>query len=607
MSSTSSNTSNNLSANSTALFLGLDLGTDQLRASLLDADLNLVGVERVEFDDLGFGTQGGIYTTPGEAFTTPVEMWVRALDLLLLRLHAQHPLDRVRCIGGSAQSALVWHSSNSVSTTPRSSSPSSNSLSYSSNPTSSTFPSLPPTLPLHSHFTSAAFSLPATPVAQDTTPYSASGALYSGGASGYGHGHNIGACAGQIYRVREESARGGDGNRSSGEAGNGNVWEKTGRIQTACSFLTSLITGKWVGIGESEACATGMWSFEKQAWDEVILGIVAEGNGNEKERESGQAQKLVSWLGDVDTKGQTHFVSRYLHERYGFNKDTLVTPFIPDYLATYLSLLPREASTNASATSDMTSEGRTPEPTGPDAVLQFGPIDLLMTQARGWVPTEYCQVLVHPATRSVGPRSVTKSQGKTTKATEKGKAGHKTKKGARYIALIQSRNADVPRALRRILVLLPSFSLASSCYLHFRFLRLAPFLVSSWSCFGFGFGFGLVFWFRSFALLFVRRLSRSSSVVCLVASFDSVPSRRWILFRRGFRFCSVASLDSVPSRCLGICFRSLSVWFRSLLSCWFARRPDLFIVWFRCSGIRFAVLGFLRTLVRASGFACSRL
>lgn len=79
-----------------ALFLGIELGIDQLRASIVDESLDLVGVECIDFDsDLpeyqyvrfnaswrlltSYRTQGGIFTTPGEAYTTPVEMWLKGL------------------------------------------------------------------------------------------------------------------------------------------------------------------------------------------------------------------------------------------------------------------------------------------------------------------------------------------------------------------------------------------------------------------------------------------------------------------------------------------------------------------------------------------------
>ena len=87
-----------------SLFLGIELGIDQIRSSIVDDTLELVGVECVDFDSelpeykcvsifgslqsfylwpllssLIRSTQGGIFTTPGEAYTTPVEMWLKGL------------------------------------------------------------------------------------------------------------------------------------------------------------------------------------------------------------------------------------------------------------------------------------------------------------------------------------------------------------------------------------------------------------------------------------------------------------------------------------------------------------------------------------------------
>ncbi|KLO06227.1 hypothetical protein SCHPADRAFT_946257, partial [Schizopora paradoxa] len=64
-----------------AHFLGIELATDQLRASIVDEQLDLVGVEAVDFDVEvpEFQTHGGIFTTPEAAYTTPVEMWIKAL------------------------------------------------------------------------------------------------------------------------------------------------------------------------------------------------------------------------------------------------------------------------------------------------------------------------------------------------------------------------------------------------------------------------------------------------------------------------------------------------------------------------------------------------
>lgn len=97
------------------------------------------------------------------------------------------------------------------------------------------------------------------------------------------------------------------------------VWARTGRVQLASAFLGSLVSGKWMGMGESEACSTGMWVHGQQGqgggyWDEGVLDIVG------GSREDGR--RVRGWLGDVDVSGggrRAGNVSRYLVERYGFD------------------------------------------------------------------------------------------------------------------------------------------------------------------------------------------------------------------------------------------------------------------------------------------------
>jgi xylulokinase len=109
------------------------------------------------------------------------------------------------------------------------------------------------------------------------------------------------------------------------------VWGRTGRVQLASAFLASLIVGKWVGMGEAEACATGMWAHTASSgagvglgsngaqmqglgqWDEGVLEIV----GGSRE----EGRRVRGWLGDVDVSGggrKLGNVSRYWVERYGF-------------------------------------------------------------------------------------------------------------------------------------------------------------------------------------------------------------------------------------------------------------------------------------------------
>ncbi|KAL0061327.1 hypothetical protein AAF712_011844 [Marasmius tenuissimus] len=366
------------------LFLGLELAVDQLRATIVDENLDLVGVECVDFDTElpDYQTTGGIFTSPGEAYTTPVEMWIRALDMLLQKLHQTSLLPRIKSISGCAQHALVWWKSTAVP-----------SLS-----------SLDPHLPLHNHFAAPSFSLPNTPTAQDTSSHTHALAIEAllGGPDRMAQ--RVGTCAtaslvaAQLLRVRETWPQ--------------EVWARTGRVQLASAFLASLISGKWVSMSEGEACATGIWvhgpgtsgsaagnvvgTGPQGYWDENVLDIV----GGSRE----EGRRVRGWLGDVDVSGGARKignVSRYLVDRFGFDSETIVTPFTSDYLATYLSVCPSPS----------------------DAVLSFGPMDSLLTPVASYVPTRLYNLFPHPAQEP----------------------GEKRK----YIAVLTSRNADVPRALVR--------------------------------------------------------------------------------------------------------------------------------------------------------------
>lgn len=81
-----------MSSSTTAspLFLGLDLSTQQLKAVLIKEDATIVHETAVHFDnDLGekYKIEKGVYHGPGEGeVTSPVAMWLDAMDLLFARM-----------------------------------------------------------------------------------------------------------------------------------------------------------------------------------------------------------------------------------------------------------------------------------------------------------------------------------------------------------------------------------------------------------------------------------------------------------------------------------------------------------------------------------------
>ncbi len=89
------------------LFLGLDLSTQGLKATLINAACQCLSETSVQFDsDLPeFNTQGGAHHHPdGLTVTSPPMMWTAALDMLLDRLKKQKvPIDHITAVSGSGQ------------------------------------------------------------------------------------------------------------------------------------------------------------------------------------------------------------------------------------------------------------------------------------------------------------------------------------------------------------------------------------------------------------------------------------------------------------------------------------------------------------------------
>ena len=88
------------------LFLGLDLSTQRLKGVVMMDDLTVIHESAVHFDhDLAeYGTTSGSIRGPNGEVTTPVALWVAAIDLLLSKMH-NHDVDfgSIVAVSGSAQ------------------------------------------------------------------------------------------------------------------------------------------------------------------------------------------------------------------------------------------------------------------------------------------------------------------------------------------------------------------------------------------------------------------------------------------------------------------------------------------------------------------------
>ncbi|XP_069033698.1 xylulose kinase isoform X3 [Embiotoca jacksoni] len=96
------------------LYLGLDFSTQQLKVVAIDGDLRVLHENSVHFDSElpDFRTQGGVHIHADRlTVTSPVLMWVKALDLLLDKMKgAGLDLSRVRAVSGSGQQhgSVFW-------------------------------------------------------------------------------------------------------------------------------------------------------------------------------------------------------------------------------------------------------------------------------------------------------------------------------------------------------------------------------------------------------------------------------------------------------------------------------------------------------------------
>ncbi|XP_003368402.1 xylulose kinase, partial [Trichinella spiralis] len=93
-------------------FLGIDLGTQQLKAVLTDENLNIVCIEVINYDNElpEFKTVGGVHRA-SETVTAPVLMWIKALDNLLHRLKLNGiEFSSIKAISGAAQQhgSVFW-------------------------------------------------------------------------------------------------------------------------------------------------------------------------------------------------------------------------------------------------------------------------------------------------------------------------------------------------------------------------------------------------------------------------------------------------------------------------------------------------------------------
>nr|XP_024659496.1 xylulose kinase [Maylandia zebra] len=272
------------------LYLGLDLSTQQLKAVVIDGELRVVHQSGVQFDaELPeFRTQGGVHIhTDRLTVTSPVLMWVKALDLLLDKMkRAGLDFSRVRALSGSGQQhgSVFWRRG-----------------------ASETLKHLDPDQDLH-QLLQDSFSVSDSPVWMDSSSTQQCEDLQAaaGGALRLAEITGSRACerftGNQIAKLRQTRAE---------------EFQDTERISLVSSFAASLFLGGYAAIDYSDGSGMNLLDIRTRNWSEICLQATAP----HLDQLLGAPLPSTSVLGPV---------SSYFVHRYGFSESCSVVAFTGD-------------------------------------------------------------------------------------------------------------------------------------------------------------------------------------------------------------------------------------------------------------------------------------
>ncbi|KAG6891180.1 hypothetical protein C0995_008432 [Termitomyces sp. Mi166 len=283
------------------LFLGLDLSTQQLKAIIINNDSTVVHESSVHFDnDLpAYGTTNGAIRGPGKGeVTSPVVMWLDAIDLLFQRITAAGvEVSKISAISGAGQQhGSVYWSKNAESL----------------------LSSLDPEQSLVSQLSPAAFSLPNAPIWQDSSTTRECKELEEvvGGAQALADLSGSRAyerfTGNQISKIRRVNPK---------------AYEATSAISLVSSFIPSVFIGRIIPVDISDASGMNLMNVMTCKWSDVLL-------------EACGGPELRSKLGPEPVVGGTVLgkVSKYFVDKWGLSPDCIVAPFTGDNPASVIAL-----------------------------------------------------------------------------------------------------------------------------------------------------------------------------------------------------------------------------------------------------------------------------
>ncbi|KAJ7170670.1 hypothetical protein C8R43DRAFT_59286 [Mycena crocata] len=282
------------------LFLGLDLSTQQLKAVIVSEDATVVHESAVHFDkDLPqYGTTNGAIIGPGQGeVTSPVAMWLDAVDLLLERMEQSAlQFGEIAAVSGAGQQ----HGSVYWSTTAE-----------------SALATLDATSTLREQLAPHAFSVQRSPIWQDSSTTQDCRAL----EDAIGGPQVLADLSGSRAYERFTGTQISKIRRLEPDA-----YDATSRISLVSSFIPSLFLGRIAPIEISDASGMNLMDVLLCKWDDRLLEACG-GSG------------LRSKLGSEPVPGGTSLgkISDWWIRKWGFSSECIIAPFTGDNPATVVS------------------------------------------------------------------------------------------------------------------------------------------------------------------------------------------------------------------------------------------------------------------------------